>query len=225
MSSKYVRMCVLTTVIVSAFSAAAHAADGVIEINQARALAGGVSPGDTPGFPVTISRSGSYRLTGNLDFTGFAGIVLTAPHVTIDLNGFVIEVSGPGTCGICDPDSQGATTIINGTVVVYGGGYGVKVAGGSRVEAVNMTSYNQTGSVVGISVGGAGIVTRCIVKGPTVGIAVSGGLVSHNEVTAGNIALQMSAPTGFVGNSLAAPTFVSGGIQLGPNICGAGVCP
>lgn len=33
----------------------AWAVDGVIDINQARALAGGVTPGDTAGFPVTIS--------------------------------------------------------------------------------------------------------------------------------------------------------------------------
>ncbi len=39
----------------------ALAADGVIEINQARARAGGVSADDEPGFPVTPSRSGSYR--------------------------------------------------------------------------------------------------------------------------------------------------------------------
>jgi hypothetical protein len=45
------------------------AVDGVIEINQSRALAGGVTPGDAPGFPVTISARGSYRLTGNLDLT------------------------------------------------------------------------------------------------------------------------------------------------------------
>ena len=41
-----------------------YAVEGVIDINQARALAGGVTPGDTPGFPVTVSQSGSYRLTG-----------------------------------------------------------------------------------------------------------------------------------------------------------------
>ena len=44
----------------------AFAVDGVIEINQARALAGGVlgdAIRDPPGFPVTIDRSGSYRLT------------------------------------------------------------------------------------------------------------------------------------------------------------------
>ena len=48
----------------------AFAADGVIEINQARAKAGGVTPGDTPLFPVTISQPGSYRLTGNSERRG-----------------------------------------------------------------------------------------------------------------------------------------------------------
>jgi hypothetical protein len=33
----------------------AHAVDGVIEINQARASKGGITPGDTPAFPITIS--------------------------------------------------------------------------------------------------------------------------------------------------------------------------
>ena len=31
------------------------ASDGVIEINQASAIAGGVTPGDTAGFPVTLT--------------------------------------------------------------------------------------------------------------------------------------------------------------------------
>src|SRR5581483_7661707 len=44
----------------------ARAVDGVIEINHARALAGGVTASDLPGYPITIDQSGSYRLTGNL---------------------------------------------------------------------------------------------------------------------------------------------------------------
>jgi hypothetical protein len=45
----------------SLFIASAAAVDGVIEINQAKALAGGVTPGDTAGFPVALSAPGSYR--------------------------------------------------------------------------------------------------------------------------------------------------------------------
>ena len=47
-------------------ASAAHAVDGTIEINQASALAGGISSSDTAGFPVTLDSPGSYRLTSNL---------------------------------------------------------------------------------------------------------------------------------------------------------------
>jgi parallel beta-helix repeat protein len=77
---------------------AAIAVDGVIEINQVRALAGGVTPADAPGFPVTIGAPGSYRLTGNLSVADpdVHGIVVDADSVAIDLNGF--EIAGPVVC-------------------------------------------------------------------------------------------------------------------------------
>ena len=42
------------------------AADGVTLIDQKAASSGKVTPLDTPGFPVTISQSGNYRLMENL---------------------------------------------------------------------------------------------------------------------------------------------------------------
>jgi hypothetical protein len=45
------------------------AVDGVLEINQA-CVSVGCFPGDLAGFPVTISSTGSYRLTSSLDVTG-----------------------------------------------------------------------------------------------------------------------------------------------------------
>jgi hypothetical protein len=44
---------------------AVYGVDGVILIDQNKALAGNVTPGDTPGFPVIISQPGSYRLDSN----------------------------------------------------------------------------------------------------------------------------------------------------------------
>src|SRR5687768_8687838 len=44
----------------------ASAIDGEVLIDQTKAQAGGVTPGDDPGFPVTISKSGVYKLSGNL---------------------------------------------------------------------------------------------------------------------------------------------------------------
>jgi hypothetical protein len=52
--------------VVAVLACKLYAADGVVLIDQNRALAGGVTPGDAPGFPVTISQHGSYRLSGNL---------------------------------------------------------------------------------------------------------------------------------------------------------------
>lgn len=70
------------------------AVDGVIMIDQAKALAGNVTPGDAAGFPVTISRSGSYRLSSNLTVPqGSNAVEITASSVTLDLNGFTI--AGP----------------------------------------------------------------------------------------------------------------------------------
>lgn len=48
----------------AAVAVPALAVGGVIEINQAGVLAGNITPGDTPGFPATLSLGGSHRLTG-----------------------------------------------------------------------------------------------------------------------------------------------------------------
>src|SRR2546421_5801594 len=75
-----------------------YGVDGVVLINQNAALAGNVTPGDAPGFPVTISVSGSYRLSGNLVVpdANTTAVEITAADVTIDLNGF--SVIGPTVC-------------------------------------------------------------------------------------------------------------------------------
>lgn len=120
----------------------AFAVDGVILIDQNRAMAGNVTPGDTPGFPVTISATGSYRLSGNLVVpdanTTAIFVTSNADAVTIDLNGF--SILGPVTCSInpttCTSfatdssifgpgtgirsDVNGALTVRNGSIVGMG---------------------------------------------------------------------------------------------------------
>ena len=84
-------------VVLCGLPTAALGGDGVAEINQTAALAGGVTPADTPGFPVTLSQPGSYVLTSNLVVsTEVIGIDVTADNVSIDLNGF--SLIGPTTC-------------------------------------------------------------------------------------------------------------------------------
>lgn len=159
------------------FSGAVYGGDGVIEINQARAVAGGVTAGDAGGFPVTINAPGSYRLTGNLAVPdeNTTGIFIAADHVTVDLNGFAIigpvvctATSGPaattcsasGTGSGIDGRLPGAgfapenITITNGTVRGMGNA-GVRFIFG-RVERVRVIS-NGGGGIeipVGAAVGG-----------------------------------------------------------------------
>ena len=75
-----------------------YAVDGVILIDQPHALAGNITPGDAPGFPVTITQPGSYKLSGNLTVAdaNTSAIVIAADYVTLDLNGF--SIIGPVTC-------------------------------------------------------------------------------------------------------------------------------
>lgn len=130
--------------ILASLALAATAQAQVININQAKALAGGVTPGDAPGFPVTISQPGSYRLMGNLTVPdgNTTAIVVTHPRVTLDLNGFAIQgpvvSSGAGSALTCTGRSAnwysgagvvvqlpahtaGAVAVSNGTIAGLGG--------------------------------------------------------------------------------------------------------
>ena len=90
----------IAVTIIGFASPPAAAGDGQFEINQACAVNSGCFPGDTPGFPVTISFSGSFLLTGNLDLSALSpdltAVEVSAPAVTVDLGGF--QIVGPGGC-------------------------------------------------------------------------------------------------------------------------------
>ncbi|MEM9593382.1 MAG: right-handed parallel beta-helix repeat-containing protein [Acidobacteriota bacterium] len=123
------------------------AVDGVIEINQVRALAGGVTPGDTPGFPVILDQPGSYRLTGNLivDDVETDAIDVLAQNVTLDLNGF--SILGPISCTFsegdltCTPDSS--TSSLGDGVKVRGSNFAIRngvIRGMGRAGIINFSS-------------------------------------------------------------------------------------
>lgn len=93
---RHVIQIVLASTLLCA-AAVANADLGALEINQA-CVAEGCFPGDGPGFPVTLTASGNYALTGNLvvEEVGRSAIFVDADDVRINLNGFTI--SGPNSC-------------------------------------------------------------------------------------------------------------------------------
>lgn len=129
----------------------ALAGDGVIEINQDKALAGGVTPGDVPGFPVSLSQAGSYRLTSSLSVPAdTTGIAIGAPGVKLDLNGFAVTSSY--TC--CSPaagSANGVESNATRTKVVDG-----EVSGFAN-RGVSLGAYAHAEGLVVRSVGGHGI--------------------------------------------------------------------
>ncbi len=157
--------------IIAAIASRLYAVDGVVLINQSQALAGNVTPGDAPGFPVTLSQSGSYRLTGNLVVpdANTTAIHIAADHVTLDLNGF--SIIGPSVCtsspANCPAAAQGigiqadngptvdgprGTKILNGTVRGMGS-TGILITGlGGSIERVVADSNAGGGLLVAGSV-------------------------------------------------------------------------
>jgi parallel beta-helix repeat protein len=179
--------------LILALGTPALAVDGVIEINQTRALAGGVTPSDTPGFPVTINVAGSYRLTGNLSVNAglpniSAIVVGSSSGVTIDLNGFALEgpsgcdangCSNPGTSRGIDGAGSPSVTVRSGIVRGFPGG-GILLGGRARVE--NVTAINNGSNAIQVDAGA--VVTGCI-AGSNAGNGITTG---GNAIVEGNTA-------------------------------------
>lgn len=210
---------VVCAILLSGFATNAFAVDGTILIDQTRALAGNVSPGDSPGFPVTISRPGSYRLSSNLDVpANAAGIVLFASGVTIDLNGFQIKESGVGT-GISALNARQGIIVRNGSVTNFEKGIDIKGIGN---EVRDVTAFGNT--VIALEVGagatvsgnrvfsnGAGIQVEhgSTVSGNTVlfntgiGMRVKvSGLVRGNNSTFNGVGLEVACPSAVLDNTV-----------------------
>jgi parallel beta-helix repeat protein len=233
----------------------AGAVDGVIEINQAKALAGGVTAGDSPGFPVTITGPGSYRLTSNLDTGGgspgaIATGIAVAGDITIDLNGFTIDGGSSASNGIQLSDGDN-WEIRNGTVRGFVNGIQQSsVSDGHRV--VGIRAIGNTSSGIALANGSGHLVKDCLaldnggdgirvgmdstVTGSTAfnnsgdGIDVSSGSRVTGNVANGNgvDGIEASGDSVLIGNTADDNTggTVDGGSQMGTNVCnGNSICP
>lgn len=224
-------------VLTGLLSGPARAVDGVVEINQTAAATGGVTPGDAAGLPVTISVSGSYRLTSDLTAPdeNTDAIQLTADDVTVDLNGF--SILGPCTVSTCAGTGTGLgitgssserVTVRNGSIRGMGGG-GLSLGGGCIVEGVKASANSGHGIQVNnscILVGntcdsnhGDGISTgsRSLVRGNVanqnggVGLAVGqqSTVMENTAAVNGSVGLQVNG--GIAGYGHNAFTFNNGG--------------
>jgi hypothetical protein len=170
--------------LLAALACPLYAVDGVVLISQNAAIAGNVTPGDTPGFPVTISVPGSYRLSTNLTVpdTSTDAILITANDVTLDLNGF--SIIGPAVCKgfppVCSPVvvGNGVTSFSDDITVlrgkIRGMGFGIFLRGNaSRVEKIH--AIGNAGAGISATATGDNSVIRCAANGNAgEGISVSG---------------------------------------------------
>ena len=212
------------------------AVDGVIEINQAKALAGSVTTGDFVNFPVSLTQPGSYRLTSDLSVpSAFDGIQITADNVSLDLNGFNVIGGGGSAADGISLVGQKNIEIKNGTIRGFSrhGVFANAVA--QLIWVIGVRSVGNGFS--GFELEGVGhLVDGCTAaSNGTLGIFVGDGSLVINSVSRGNVnlGLVLSATAGYRSNVLTgnnggdANAQATGiGLQLGSNVCGSDlVCP
>ena len=224
-------------------AAPAFAVDGEILITHAKALAGNVTPGDTAGYPVTVSIPGRFKLASNLFVAANKiGIQVTGANATIDLNGFTMQGSNAAWHGITG--GVDGVTIRNGTITrfqfdgINGAGQYWVVADMQVLEngryGIALTAQEGLGRVLNSTVSGntyIGITcVACLVQGNVVGNNGSIGITTAGASILGNLIYD----NGGVGASLNGGGYgqntviyndnnstnqVNGGDPIDPNYC------
>ena len=244
MKQRTLMSLILATLLMSASAAAAqsyfleHAPDGAILISQDTSLGFALS-GDALGFPITIAKKGSYRLSSNITVpdANTTAIEITADNVSLDLNGFTIR--GPAACldpvvSGCPPPnilvagvrSTGSDTSIRNGTVTGSGGRGVFLqSDGGRVEGVIATNNLASG----IEVTRGAIVLHSIARrNGSVGILAPTSLVIGNVAHANGGGGIFGNERGGVGQNVATGNAVfeilGGTNQTDGNVCGLALC-
>lgn len=158
----------------------------VIAIDQATVRAAG-------GFPYTISRPGSYKLTGNLSVpSGSDGIVIQTSNVSLNLNGFVITCAGgQGTGLVSDGDTPFTNlTVRNGNISGCWSGLNFNTAAYATVEGLTISNYG----VVGMQIQN-GVIRKSSTTGGSdpnsIGMGLVTGTLESNVVLGDNIGLRV----------------------------------
>jgi hypothetical protein len=187
------RLRLLPFLSILGFASPALATDGMLEINQTCAVQTGCFPSDEPGFPITITQAGSYRLTSNLFRSSSLGgavdsnvIEVLADDVSLDLGGFRIfcqtllggRCSGSGSGIEADPSTVN-TWVRNGSIRGMGTA-GVKLGVRARVNDLGVRSNGNHG----ISVSSTSTVSGCLLEGN----GAYGVLAGPGSIVTGNAA-------------------------------------
>lgn len=212
----------------------AQAVDGVIEINQSRALAGNVTAGDQPGYPIQLNVSGSYRLTSDLTAAAnWDGIWVSADNVTLDLNGFTLYGGGGSIADGISIAGQKNIEIRNGTVRGFtrSGIFTNLFSQNLRIKDIRAIGN----TVFGIDLQGEGnTIDGCMALNNNTGIRAFDGSLVTNSIARGNASygLFLVGGSGYRSNVLTgnnggdANPQAAGGYEIGSNVCGTDtVCP
>jgi len=155
----------------------------------------------------TINKSGSYILTKNIvdSRAGFDALAVTAPNVTIDLQGFEIMSTTTGTGNGINATGQSNVVVRNGIITGFGG-------------AAIITGNNASIAAITATTNGSGI---------TCGV----GCLASGNVLQGNTGLGLTftdTTSGYVENVLLGNNNggaqVSGGTSLNQNVCNGTAC-
>jgi hypothetical protein len=200
------------------FSAAVYADEGKIDITG----------------PTNISAPGSYILVNDIVGT-FSGIIIDSSNVKLDLNGFTVSHTGAMTADgiVIDPGHKNIE-VTNGAVTGFTR-HGIFVPGksamGRNLKFSNLRISGNAIDGIGLEANSGFIVQDCLISGNAQGIyAVLPGLVVNNVISNNGtgISSTFSATNklGYRSNVLFGNTTnVSGGANLGNNLCSGVICP
>lgn len=176
-----------------------------------------VGPTTTPGdafFVFRITQSGTYYLTQNVIGTpGRSGILINAPSVTLDLNGFTIEGVANSGSGIRVLPLSSQLRLFNGNISQWGS-HGLQFSestGTLFCESVSFTSNGQAGLN---SVSGTVVANLCLAaENGTAGLVASGNGSVVTNCTASENGTD-GIVIGFGGSLTNSSAFSNGGFGL-----------
>jgi len=182
-----------------------------------------------------LSKSGSYLLLKNIVDTrpGVDAVQVTAPDVTVDLQGFIISGAVAGTGVGVNATGQSDVVIRNGTISGMGGA-AIVTGTNARISGITATGDSSAGSPGPVIQAGNGssIIDNVVSGGNGGGIScgITGGsaCLVRGNIIQGNAGIGLTLgdnTSGYAGNVLQGfSTSVMGGTSIGTNLCNGSPC-